>query len=72
MVTKEHLTQSCFEKMISIKAALNWGNSFWFVLKIKIVLLIKTFPNIKPIERPSYVTSEEPLNPEGVFQKLYN
>ena len=27
---------------------------------------MNTFPKIKPVERPSYVTSEEPLNPEWV------
>jgi hypothetical protein len=63
MITKEHLTQSGFAKekiisiSISIKAALNWGNS---------ELLNSTFPNVKPIERPAYIISEEPLNPDWV------
>ena len=57
MVTKEHLTRSGFAKILSIKAVLNWGNS---------VLLNNTFPNIKPMQRPSYGTTEEPLNPDWV------
>jgi len=57
MLTKEHLTQSGLENIISIKAALNWGNS---------ELLKSNFPNVKPIERPDYIISEEPLNPDWV------
>jgi hypothetical protein len=57
MLTKGHLTQSGLDEIISIKAALNWGNSD---------LLNSTFPNVKPIERPSYIISEELLNPEWV------
>ena len=57
MATKEHLTQSGLEKIISIKAALNLGNS---------ELLRVTFPDVQPIERPSYIITEESLNPYWV------
>jgi hypothetical protein len=40
-----------------MKRVLNWENS---------ELFNNTFPNIKPIERPSYVTTEEPLKPDWV------
>jgi len=43
MITKEHLTQSGLQQIISIKSAINWGNS---------ELLMNTFSNIKPIEDP--------------------
>ena len=57
MITKEHLTQSGLQQIISIKSAINWGNS---------ELLMNTFSNIKPIERPPYIISEVPLNPHWV------
>jgi len=57
MITKEHLTQSGLEKILSIKGALNWGNS---------ELLTNSFPSVKPIERPSYIISVKTLNPYWV------
>jgi hypothetical protein len=57
MITKEHLTQSGLQQIISIKSAINWGNS---------ELLMNTFSNIKPIERPPYIISEVPINPHWV------
>jgi hypothetical protein len=59
---KKHLTESGLEKIISIKSAINWGISG---------LLKDSFPNVIPIKRPSYIISEEPLNPywiSGFFE----
>lgn len=57
MLTKEHLNQAGLEKIISIKSAINWGNS---------PNLKDSFPNVKPVERPKFKVSENPLNPHWV------
>ena len=54
---KEHLTRSGLERIISIKAALNLGNS---------ELIVNSFPNLIPIERPPYLISEDKLDPHWV------
>lgn len=54
LLTKEHLDQGGLEKIISIKSAINRGNS---------QIILDNFPNVEPIKRPTFKISEDPLNP---------
>jgi LAGLIDADG endonuclease len=57
MENKQHLTQDGFNKILSLKSALNLGLSD---------NLQSTFPNIVPIERPAYSVSEAPFKPNWI------
>ncbi len=52
--SKKHLTQEGLEQILSIKATMNFGESD----KLKLL-----FPNVTPIERPSVLVNNTPLNP---------
>lgn len=54
MLSKKHLTQEGLEQIISIKAAMNFGESD----KLKL-----SFPKVTPIEKPSVIVNDIALNP---------
>jgi hypothetical protein len=54
MLNNKHLTQKGLEQIISIKAAMNFGESD----KLKIA-----FPNVTPIERPLVIVNDKALDP---------
>lgn len=57
MTDGKHLTQEGLEEIVSIKGAtqLRWANQ-----------LMNAFPNVRPIDRPSYIQNNEALHPDWV------
>jgi len=57
IANKEHLTRASFEKIVSIKGAINHGLSD---------KLINAFPHVKVLTRPEFIVNEEKLNPHWI------